>query len=201
MLKIEQLNFFNYKIKNFEINKPGLFGLIGRNGSGKSTFFSILNGETITENSVIVSSDIMYISNMQSFDKNLNGFDYFKLLSKTEYDKAIRLSKYFDSYSFLEKKIGKYSLGMLEQFSIIISLAVESEIVIFDEIHGGLDLKRQKLFYKLLDEEKANKIIVLTSHHLEDVFKYCDKVFMLNENIEEVNDFSYAEHEIGGNDL
>ncbi|MDT2863336.1 ATP-binding cassette domain-containing protein [Lactococcus lactis] len=131
MLKLSKLNFLNYKIQEFEILVPGLYGFVGQNGAGKSTFFSILNGDISAKGSIISSRKVMYISNLQSFDKNLKALDYFKLLSESERSSAKKLSELFDINSFIDKKIGKYSLGMLQQFAIIISLASNSEIVIF----------------------------------------------------------------------
>lgn len=197
-MKIKKLCFLNHTVSNFEISSPGLYGFVGSNGSGKSTFFSILSGETKVSGSEILLEKTMYISSLQSFDKNLSGNDYLNLLNGVDYDAALELVKNFEASSFINKKIGKYSLGMLQQLAIIVSLAVESKIVILDEIHSGLDIKRQKIFYKLLEKEKLSKIIILTSHHLEDIEKHCDTVFLLNNDIEEVTDFSYIEHEIGG---
>lgn len=146
MLEIKKLIFLDYKILNFQIDKPGIYGLIGRNGSGKSTFFSILNKETKVKDSIINTNKIMYLSNLQSFDKNLKGIDYLKILSNTEYEKALEISNKFGANEFINKKIGKFSLGMLQQFSIIISLSIDADIIIFDEIYTGLDIKHQKIF-------------------------------------------------------
>lgn len=198
MLKVSKLNFLNYKIQEFEILVPGLYGFVGQNGAGKSTFFSILNGDISAKGSIISSRKVMYISNLQSFDKNLRALDYFKLLSESECSSAKKLSELFDINSFIDKKIGKYSLGMLQQFAIIISLAANSEIVIFDELHSGLDLKHQRIFFDILQHEKKEKIIILTSHHLEDVKNNCDVSFFLDKDIEVIKDFNDVENRIIG---
>ncbi|WKB50015.1 ATP-binding cassette domain-containing protein (plasmid) [Lactococcus lactis subsp. lactis] len=199
MLEIKKLIFLDYKILNFQIDKPGIYGLIGRNGSGKSTFFSILNKETKVKDSIINTNKIMYLSNLQSFDKNLKGIDYLKILSNTEYEKALEISNKFGANEFINKKIGKFSLGMLQQFSIIISLSIDADIIIFDEIYTGLDIKHQKIFFELLNTEKNKKILVLTSHYFEDLKKHCDITFFLNKNsIEVVEDFSKLESKIIG---
>lgn len=199
MLEIKKLIFLDYEILNFQIDKPGIYGLIGHNGSGKSTFFSILSKETKAKDSIINTNKIMYLSDLKSFDKNLKGIDYFKILSNTEYKKAIELSDKFGAKEFINKKICKYSLGMLQQFSIIISLSIDADIIIFDEIYTGLDIKHQKTFFELLNTEKNKKILVLTSHYFEDLKKHCDITFFLNNNsIEVVEDFSKLESTIIG---
>lgn len=198
MLKISSLHFLNYEIQDFEIPKPGLYGFIGQNGSGKSTFFGILNHEIIAKDAMISDKEVMYISNLNSFDKNLRGMDYFNILSKEECEKALDLSKKFGADTFINQKIGKYSLGMLQQFAIVLSLSVKAEIVILDEIHSGLDIKHQAILFEQLDEEKKNKIIFLTSHYLADVEKHCEQSFFLGEKLEEVKDFSVVEAQILG---
>ncbi len=198
MLKIERLNFLEYHIKNFGILDTGLYGFIGQNGAGKSTFFSILNQEILVEDANVFAENVMYLSNLNGFDKNLKGMDYFKILSADEYAKAQHLAEKFEAESFLNKRIGKYSLGMLQQFAIILSLAVNSEIVILDEIHSGLDIKHQRIFFEQLEEEKLEKIVLLTSHYLEDIKKHCDKSFFLGEGIEPIVDFSSIENRILG---
>lgn len=198
MLKINQLDFLEYHVRDFEIPKPGLYGFIGQNGSGKSTFFGILNHEVIAKNSIISSEEVMYLSNFQSFDKNLKGSDYFKILSKKEQEKAFDLVKKFGADAFIHQKIDKYSLGMLQQFAIIVSLSVYSEIIILDEIHSGLDIKHQAILFEELDKEKERKLIFLTSHYLEDIEKHCERSFFLDEELQEVSNFSAVKAKILG---
>lgn len=173
-------NFFSNL--NFRLTEPGLYGIIGKNGAGKSTFFSILNGEINLKNGQVISGKVNYIPELDIFDRNLTGNDYLILLSSEEKKLFKKYLKVMGGANFLNKKIGKYSLGMKELFAFVYLLALKGEVIILDELIDGLDEQRRFVAYSLLRECSKDRIILLTSHNLSEVFGFCDDVFLLENN-------------------
>lgn len=94
---------------------------------------------------------------------------------------------------YLNKKIGKYSLGMKELFAFLYILSLPSDLIILDELLDGLDELRRSAAYELLKEYSTQKIILLTSHNLSEVFKICDTVYLLSKNsLTAIEDFDPA---------
>lgn len=198
MLKITDLKLPDIDSFNFELKANGLYGLIGRNGIGKSTLFSVLSGETATSSGRIESSRVAYLPDIDSFDENLKAGDYYSVLGKEETQRALEFSRLFSAEKFSNKKIGKYSLGMKQLFATILSFSVESDILIIDELFSGLDVAVKSRVYEAVKEISRQKIVILTSHNLKEIEHFCDITYLLSETgISRVADFAQAAKEIG----
>lgn len=183
-------------LKKFElsISNNGIYGIIGRNGSGKSTLFTIINGELKLKSGEISGfSSVAYVPNLAIFDENLTANDYIAVLSKDEQQKATKLIKNFSAELFFSGKIKTYSLGMKEIFAFIMTISLESDLVIIDELMNGLDNSMRKLAFSYLQLISKEKIVLLTSHILEEVFQFSDKVYLLNySELHEIKDVKDA---------
>lgn len=183
---------------NLEISENGLFGIIGKNGIGKSTFFDALAGDINVERATIEPVNISYIPDIDSFDVNLNMMDYINLLSNNEKSEAIRLLKIFNAEQYVQKKLGKFSLGMKQLFVTILLFSQDSDVLIIDELFSGLDVSVKQRVYFELDKIAKNKIVLITSHQLQEIEQICQTTYLLSENgLNEVKDFKDAAKEIG----
>ncbi|GAB2024226.1 AAA family ATPase [Lactovum odontotermitis] len=198
MLKIINLKLPDIEPFSFELLSNGLYGLIGRNGIGKSTLFSGLSGEIKISQGEITSGRVAYLPDVEHFDESLRSADYYSILSENEKARAAEFSALFSANEFEKKRIGKYSLGMKQLFATILSFSVESDVLIIDELFSGLDVAVKAKVYEVVKEISTQKIIILTSHNLKEIEHFCDKTFLLSESgISEVEDFSEAAKEIG----
>jgi ABC-2 type transport system ATP-binding protein len=198
MLKIDNLKIPDIKPFSFELSKNGLYGLIGRNGIGKSTLFSVLSGEIAVSQGRIESGSVAYLPGVDNFDENLKAADYYAVLSIAERIRAMKLAKLFSADKFADKRIGKYSLGMRELFATILTFSVNSDVLIIDELFSGLDVAVKAKVYEVVRKISAQKIVILTSHHLKEIEHFCDETYLLSESgISKVEDFDVAAREIG----
>ena len=181
-LKVNNLTTEVFQDLSFNLPKTGLLGIVGRNGVGKSTLFSTINGEIKVSDNCIESGKVSYIPNLEIFDKHLSAQDYLRLLKADEQVVFQKNLETMGGANFLKQKIGKYSLGMKELFAILYLLSMQSDLIIFDELLDGLDEQRRFRAYKLLKEQSKTKLILLTSHNLSEVFEVCDCVYLLEKD-------------------
>ncbi|MDR0200191.1 MAG: AAA family ATPase [Streptococcaceae bacterium] len=197
-LEIKNLTTDTFKNINLDLCGPGLYGIIGRNGVGKSTFFTAINGEISFQGEVVVSDSlfkgrIVYLPGFEVFDENLTGMDYIKLLRGQERKKAEEYLLLFKANHFFDTPIRKYSLGMKEILAFIYSVSLNGDVIIIDELLNGLDNKMREEAFKILQNLSKEKIILLTSHILEEIEKWCNQVYFLTKGgFSKVSNFEEA---------
>ena len=177
---------------NFEKGK--IYGIIGRNGSGKTVLFKTIigflkptSGRVVVEGKEI-GKDTDFADNIGMIIENpgfLGGFNGYKNL---EYLAAIKkvIGKKEIKESMIrvglepcsKKKVGKYSLGMRQRLGIAQAIMENPDILILDEPMNGLDKQGVEDVRKiLLDLKEEGKTIILASHNKEDIEVLCDKVY------------------------
>lgn len=186
---------------NLELEPGKIYGLIGRNGVGKTTLLSImssqnpagsgtvtLDGEKVWENEQCIDRICFSreISQMSGFGQNnLKIKDYLAAASifypKWNKELAEELVKKFGLEP--KKRINKLSKGMLSMVTIIIALASEAEYTFLDEPVAGLDVVARDQFYKLLLREygKSGRTFVISTHIIEEASDIFEEVIMLDQ--------------------
>lgn len=182
---------------NLNIESGKIYGFIGRNGSGKSMLLKCIcgllkpnTGSVIINNEDIYEIDV-FPSNVRAFiDKptfigSLTGYENLKLLAdiqNTIDDEKIKdtLIK-CDLEDQINKKYGKYSLGMKQKLAIASVLMENPDIMIFDEPFNGIDNKSvEKIRKILLEEKQQGKTILIATHIKEDIDLLCDAIYELD---------------------
>lgn len=186
---------------NLELEPGKIYGLIGRNGVGKTTLLSImssqnpagsgtvtLDGEKVWENEQCIDRICFSreISQMSGFGQNnLKIKDYLTAASifylKWNKELAEELVEKFGLEP--KKRINKLSKGMLSMVTIIIALASEAEYTFLDEPVAGLDVVARDQFYKLLLREygKSGRTFVISTHIIEEASDIFEEVIMLDQ--------------------
>ncbi|CAM3114753.1 ATP-binding cassette domain-containing protein [Lactococcus hircilactis] len=201
-LKIKNLKIPDISPLDFEIVENGLYGVIGRNGIGKSTLFGILSGEIGFSQGKIESGRVAYLPDVESFEESLKMKDYFELLKTKEKDKAKALVSIFGADTFQKKRIGQFSLGMKQLFATILSFSIDCDLLIIDELFSGLDVSKKALVYEEVKKVVQEKIVLLTSHNLKEIEHFCNQTYLLSESgLNLVTDFDEAAKEIGYMDV
>lgn len=186
-LEIKNLSTNALKSLNLEISKPGIYGIIGRNGVGKSTFFTAISDELkysgeIRVKDSLFSGRVSYVPSLSIFDENLKAQDYIKELKGIELENALKYMPKFHTDRFFTKPIKKYSLGMKEILAFIYTISIEADVLIIDELMNGLDHNMRNKAYEILKDLSQTRIILLTSHILEEMENNCNQVYFLSKN-------------------
>ena len=190
---------------NLEFENGKIYGLIGRNGSGKSVFLKLLcgfyeptEGKIYFDNVDLKKSGLFPPSTRSLIEKPnflpyLTGFENLKLLAniqkKISDERIIEVLNKVNLTNDINKKYCEYSLGMKQKLGIAQVLMEDPEVMIFDEPFNGIESETaQKIRKILLDEKQKNKIIIIASHIKEDIEELADVVFKVdNGQIFEVN--------------
>ena len=179
---------------NFEYGK--IYGIYGHNGSGKTLLLRAIAGLLVPDSgSVVIDGKVLHkdmsfppsigivIENMNLLPQ-YNAFDNLKILGKikkTATDEDIKTA--------LERvglksdlKVKKFSLGMKQRLNIAQAVFEKQKIILLDEPTNALDNDGVQLIYKLLKEEKERgALVVITTHHKEDLEEVCDVVLKMTE--------------------
>lgn len=175
-------------------NSGNIYGIVGRNGSGKSVFLKLICAFYIPSEGIILQDNFNYIEKNSfpkdtraliekpNFISNISGFENLKLLAsiqnKITDDKILETLKKVDLYEERNKKYGEYSLGMKQKLGIAQVLMEEPKCLILDEPFNGIDRKSVEKIKKILLEEKINgKLIIITSHIKEDIETLSDYIY------------------------
>lgn len=168
-------------------------GIIGTNGSGKSTILKIITGVlNPTSGSVKVNGRISALLELGAgFNMEYNGIENIYLngtmigFSKKEIDAKMEdILSFADIGDYVYQPVKTYSSGMFVRLAFAVAINIEPEILIVDEALSVGDVFFQAKCYHKFEEFKAQgKTIVFVSHDLSSISKYCDRVMLLNQGV------------------
>ena len=179
---------------NFEYGK--IYGIYGHNGSGKTMLLRAIAGLLVPDSgSVVIDGKVLHkdmsfppsigivIENMNLLPQ-YNAFDNLKILGKikkTATDEDIKTALARVGLKS-DLKVKKFSLGMKQRLNIAQAVFEKQKIILLDEPTNALDNDGVQLIYKLLKEEKERgALVVITTHHKEDLEEICDVVLKMTE--------------------
>lgn len=173
------------------IYKGETVGIIGTNGSGKSTILKIITGVlTPTSGEVRVEGRISALLELGAgFNQEYNGIENVYLngtmmgFSEKEIDEKLPdILEFADIGDYVYQPVKTYSSGMFVRLAFAVAINIEPEILIVDEALSVGDVFFQaKCYHKFEEFKKLGKTIVFVSHDLSSISKYCDRVFLLNQ--------------------
>ena len=182
---------------SFEVNEGEIFGLLGLNGAGKTTTFRMIlgllddyEGDIYLDNKRIdynVTDKIGFLTEERSLLLKLTVLEQIKfygvLKGMEESDIEKRLDYYLEKFDILEyknKKIKELSKGNQQKIQFISAIIHEPKLLILDEPFSGLDPLNVELFKNvILDLKKKGTSIIFSSHRMEHVELFCDKIVVL----------------------
>lgn len=202
MIKVQNLQ---KKFKNFQLDcslevRPGMVtGLVGQNGSGKSTTFKAILG--------LISKDGGQISVLGKEPAELTAEDKEKIgvvFCNSGFSRYMTIKdivpilksfyKEFDEKSFLEKtekfklplnkKISEFSTGMKAQLQLLAAVSYNAKVLILDEPTAGLDVVARDEMLDILREfmeQDEERSVLISSHISGDLENFCDDIYMIHE--------------------
>jgi lipopolysaccharide transport system ATP-binding protein len=183
--------FYALKDINLEVRHGEILGIIGMNGSGKSTLLKIVAGIIqSTTGTISVQGNVVPLLELGSgFNPEFSGLDniyfYNSILGRSRKETNEIVGKILDFAEigdFIHQPLKTYSSGMKARLSFAVSVFIDPDILIVDEILSvGDELFRRKSFAKIEEFFKAGKTILFVSHSEGNINQLCSRVVMLNE--------------------
>lgn len=182
----------HYALNNvsFDVKKGECVGIIGTNGSGKSTILKIITGVlNPSAGSVEINGRISALLELGAgFNMEYTGLENVYLngtmigFSREEIDEKLDdILNFADIGEFIHQPVKTYSSGMFVRLAFAVAINIEPEILIVDEALSVGDVFFQSKCFKKFEEFKAmGKTILFVSHDLGSISKYCDKAILLN---------------------
>lgn len=176
---------------SFSVGKGETVGIIGTNGSGKSTILKIITGVlNPSQGEVTVNGRISALLELGAgFNSEYSGLENVYLngtmigFSREEIDRKLDdILAFADIGDFIHQPVKTYSSGMFVRLAFAVAINIEPEILIVDEALSVGDVFFQaKCYKKFEDFKKMGKTILFVSHDLGSISKYCDRVILLNK--------------------
>ncbi|SFC40122.1 ATP-binding cassette domain-containing protein [Clostridium uliginosum] len=204
-LIVDNINFSYFKkniLKDISFTcENGITSLLGHNGAGKTTLMKILIGSNKPSTGKVLLNDtnLLGYSNKkdiigylpQKFDiyNNITGYDFLSYVcdiknmdtneKKKQIEKAV---EQFKLDNVIYKNIGKYSGGYKRRLGIAQSIIGNPNLVIIDEPTVGLDPEQRLEFRHYLSEIGKDRIVLISTHILEDVELYTNKILIISNS-------------------
>ena len=184
---------------NFTFESGKIYGLLGRNGAGKTTFFNCLNEDLKCDSGEfylsdgksdkkIESSDIGYVLSTPVVPEFLTGREFLKYfidINKDNIKDLKTIDEYFDIVKIdkedRDKLMKDYSHGMKNKMQMLIYLIASPNILLLDEPLTSFDVVVAEEMKELLKKMKKDRILIFSTHIMELALDLCDEIVVLNK--------------------
>lgn len=166
---------------SFTIHRGDSIGICGANGVGKSTLMKLLSGvERPTAGTVTRTMSVSWpIGLSQAFQPSLTGADNARFVARVYGKDERELLEYVDDFAqlgrYMDEPVRIYSAGMQARLAFGVSLAVQFDCYLVDEITGVGDERFRARSQEALEERKRNGTLIMVSHDSGTLLRYCDK--------------------------
>ena len=182
---------------SFDVKKGEIFGLLGSNGSGKTTTIRALlglyeptGGELLVNGKKFAPEDktrIGYLPEERGLYKKESVIDtmiYFGRLRglKNPKEWSMNYLKRVEMQDFAKTRVDKLSQGMQQKIQVGIAVMNDPELLILDEPTKGFDPMNRKLLMTIIEElHKKGTAVILITHYMEEVERLCDRILLLRD--------------------
>ena len=192
-LKVPVREHYALRDVNFQVERGETVGIIGTNGSGKSTILKIITGVlNPTAGEVTVNGRISALLELGAgFNMEYTGIENIYLngtmmgFSREEVDARLQdILDFADIGDFVYQPVKAYSSGMFVRLAFAVAINIDPEILIVDEALSVGDVFFQAKCYRKFEEfKKMGRTILFVSHDLSSISRYCDRVILLNKGV------------------
>ena len=187
---------------NFTFEKGKIYGLLGKNGAGKTTFFNCLNEDIESDNGcfllddkALTPEDIGYVVSTPNVPEFLTGREFLKFFIDINKDKIKNLKTIDEYFDFMkidiedrDKLLKDYSHGMKNKMQMLVNFIASPSVLLLDEPLTSFDVVVSEEIKEMLRKIKKDHIIIFSTHILELALDLCDEIVILNHGtLEEVD--------------
>jgi len=193
MIKLQNLtfSFSGHKVLDditIDFQENQVYGIVGLNGAGKTTFFNVLSTTLKTQTgtikyggNVISNKDIAYLETANYFYSRITGNEYLKIFKQTNPGFNLGSLQEFMKLP-LDDLIETYSTGMKKKLALLGVLKQDKKIFLFDEPFNGLDLETNKILELIITTLKEKgKTIFVSSHIIDPLLTVCNQIHYLDK--------------------
>lgn len=221
MLQIQNLTFGYKRSKegnvlnnvNLELNNGSIVGLLGKNGTGKTTLLNLITGQLFAKEGVIAIDDENVKTKSKSIlekiyfmpeeivvpDVSLEDFiklysPFYKDFSQEKMDECMReFEMSYETDLHLNKSLNKLSMGTKKKVIICFAIATNVPYLIMDEPTNGLDIPSKRIFRKLINSHMSeDRTIIISTHLVHDVEKMVDHIVIVGKQDLLINDTTWG---------
>ncbi len=199
--KREKEEFFANNGISFDAKEGEIIGILGPNGAGKTTLLRTIGGIleptegtiefdklTYLNNEIEIKKNIAYLSGNTKIYQTISTYELLKMcceiyeVDKNMQEKRIEnIVKTLNMEEFLHQKIANLSTGQTQRVNIARCLIHDPKYYILDEATSGLDIISSQIILDFMKEEKKKgKVILYSTHYMEEAENICDRVMMIN---------------------
>ncbi|MDO9256778.1 MAG: ATP-binding cassette domain-containing protein [Bacteroidales bacterium] len=191
MINIQNLtfSFSDHKVLNditIDFQPNQVYGIVGLNGAGKTTFFNVLSTTlkaqtgTIKRNgNPVTNKEIAYLETVNYFYSRITGNEYLKIFKQTNPNFNLNSLQEFMKLP-LDDLIETYSTGMKKKLALLGVLKQDKQLFLLDEPFNGLDLETNKILELIITTLKEKgKTVFVSSHIIDPLLTVCDQIHYL----------------------
>jgi ABC-type polysaccharide/polyol phosphate transport system ATPase subunit len=177
----------------FSVEEGEFFGIVGPNGSGKSTLLRILAGIYVPDTGRVRVNGLLspFIELGVGFDPDLTARDNIRInttlagLSKRQLDaKFDEILEFAELERFVDQQVKNYSSGMIMRLAFSIAIQIPFDVLLLDEVLAvGDESFQQKCFETFERFKEEGKTIVLVTHQLDLLSRFCDHVLLIEQGV------------------
>jgi capsular polysaccharide transport system ATP-binding protein len=171
---------------SFTVERGEKLAVLGRNGAGKSTLIRVLGGVELPTSGFIeqTMSSSWPLGLQGGFQGSLTGNDNMRFIARIYNKPFDDIKAYVEDFAELGKYLSEplkiYSIGMRARFAFALSLAIDFDCYLIDEIIAAGDQRFQRRSHEELFEKRADRSLILTSHMGEVIKAYCSRALVLH---------------------
>ena len=174
---------------SFTLQRGEKLGILGRNGAGKSTLIRLISEiEKPTSGTIKRSMTISWpLAFSGAFQGSLTGMDNLRFICRIYQNDIKKAKEYVENFAelgdYLYEPIKKYSSGMRARLAFALSLSIEFDCYLIDEVIAVGDSRFTQKCKNELFENKKDRSLILVSHNMNAIKSYCDKAMVLEEGL------------------
>lgn len=195
MLSIKEVSFsFGSKpvLKDIEMDFGigSVTGILGRNGTGKTTLFRVLtkiykqqSGIFTLNGKALSPQDIAFMPTDPFFYPYMKGGEYLQIVANNddELQNATKVAQLLELP--LDLLVDNYSTGMRKKLAFAAIFSLNKPVVILDEPYNGVDLESNEIIQSIIKRNHHHKIVIVSSHILSTITSTCDHVYLMSPDL------------------